>query len=98
MARRNSTSATPVSLHLANHRRRVEPGVLAGDQAVANVEDVEQPKADRRSAALNAGKFSDDMARQDRLIDDVIRALKPEDAAQMKVGNRLQDAAIRLRH
>jgi hypothetical protein len=55
---------------------------------------VEQTEADGRAAAGHPGKLTDDVAGQDRLIDDVVAALEPQDATQMEIRDRVEDSPI----
>ena len=83
-------------LHLAAHGGGIEPGVLALDQSVTQIKDVEQPEAHRSTATGHAGELAHDVSGGDRLVDYVVSALEPTHAAQVDVGNRLQDTAVRL--
>src|SRR5437764_12373471 len=85
-------------LHLAAHGGGIEPGVLALDQYVTTIKDMKQPEAHRCAPARHARKLAHDVAGGDRLVDGVVSALEPAHAPQLDVGNRLQDAAVRLRH
>src|SRR2546421_12971862 len=85
-------------LHLAAHGGGIEPGVLALDQSVTKVKDVEQPEAHRSASARHTGELAHDVPGGDRLIDDVVSTLEPAHAAQLDVGNRLQEAAVRFGH
>src|SRR5205823_10800453 len=67
------------------------------DQSFTKIKDVEQPEAHRGATARHAGEVAHDVPGGDRLIDDVVSTLEPAHAAQLDVGNRLQDAAVRLR-
>src|SRR6059058_2131276 len=83
-------------LHLAAHGGGIEPGVLALDQSITQIKDVEQPEAHGSATAGHAGELAHDVPGGDRLVDYVVSALKPSDAAQVDVGNGLQDTAVRL--
>src|SRR3989442_11530476 len=85
------------SLHLASHGGGIGPGVLALDQSVMKIKDVEQPEAHRRTAARDTGELAHDVPGGDRLIHDMVGALKPAHATEVDIRNRLQDAAICLR-
>jgi len=56
------------TLQLANDSGGVEPRLLATNQAVADVEHVQYPEANWRSAALDADERAADMAGGDRLV------------------------------
>jgi len=66
-------------LHLPHHRGGIEPGILATDQALAKIEDMKQPEIHRCPAARSTGELADDVSAEDRLIDDVVLALEPQD-------------------
>src|SRR5207248_2573574 len=65
---------------------------------VTKIKDVQQSEAHRSATARHAGELAHDVPGGDRLVDDVVCALKPAHAAQVDVGDRLQDAAVRLGH
>src|SRR2546425_4043350 len=85
-------------LHLAAHGGGIKPRVFALDQSITKIKNVEQPEAHRGATARHAGELAPDVAGGDRLIHDVVSTLEPAHAAQVDVGNRLQDAAVRLGH
>src|SRR5207248_6461516 len=82
-------SAMVEGLHLAAHGGGIEPGVLALDQSITQIKDVEQPEAHGSATAGHAGELAHDVPGGDRLVDYVVSALKPADAAQVDVGNGL---------
>src|SRR5262245_315799 len=86
----------PVSLHLPDHARRVEPGLLAGDEAVADVEHVKDAETDRRPAALDADELATDVTRGDRFVDDMVAAGESREGLQVQVGDRVDDSLVDL--
>src|SRR6266480_4108949 len=85
-------------LNLTNDGGRIEPGVLARDQAITKIEDMQEAKTDRRAAAPDAYKLPNDMAGEDRLVDDVLATLEAQDTAQIQVRDCFEDAAVGLGH
>src|SRR5207249_12246913 len=83
-------------LHLAAHGGGIEPGVLALDQSITKIKDMEQPEAHGSATTGHAGELAHDVPGGDRLVDYVVSALEPAHAAQVDVRNRLQDTAVRL--
>ena len=59
---------------------------------------MQDAKADRRAAALDACKLPNDTAGEDRLVDDVLATLEAQDAAQIQVRDRFEDATVGLGH
>jgi hypothetical protein len=55
-------------LDLANDSGRIEPGLLAAYQAVADVKHVQHPEANRRSASFDADERAADVTGDDRLV------------------------------
>src|SRR6187551_3528825 len=86
----------PVRLELAGDSGGVKPGLLAADQAVADVEDVQYPEAHRRAVAVDTHECAANVTGGDRLVDDVLTAGEPAHRLQVKIGNPVHDPLVDL--
>src|SRR5207245_5146661 len=64
----------------------------------AEIEDMQEAEADRGAPSGHSRKLTDDVTADDRFIDDMAGALETADTAEVDVRNRVQDAAVCLRH
>jgi len=63
---------------------------------MTKIENMQEAKADRRAATPDACKLPNDMAGEDRLVDDVLATLEALDTAQIQVRYCFEDTAVGL--
>src|SRR5205809_6734419 len=83
-------------LHLANGSRGVEPGLLAANQSVADVEHMQYPDANWRSTAVDAEERTADVTGGDRLVDYMFTAGEAANRLQVDIRNRVHHPLIRF--